>query len=76
MAQDNKLTAIDAQLAVIEGTEDHVGAMRLILSAVQGILTGAGTTNIKTKSLDGGTTRLDVQNDTIGNRISVTRDSS
>jgi len=75
-AQDTKLTNINSQLTLIEGTEDHVGAMRLILSALQGVLTGAATTTIRTKSLDGLKNRLTLTVDADGNRSVVVRDSS
>jgi len=67
-----------AQFADIEGGLDIQAVTRLMLSALQGVLSGAepASLTIITKSLDGLKDRLTVTKDVNGNRQVVVRDSS
>ncbi len=61
---------------VVEGTLTLKGILRLMISALMGILTGADTLNPQFKSLDGNKTRIDAVVDGNGNRTGITLDPS
>lgn len=78
-AQDAKLTNINDLLDSIEAGYDHRDAMRLMLAAMQGVLSGAGTGRSGTvtmKDLAGIKDRLSITHDGKGNRTAVVRDVS
>lgn len=64
-----------SQDRVIEGTLTEAEAQRIMLAALAGKVTKSGT-NIKFKSVDGLTDRIDGAVDTEGNRTAVTLDGS
>lgn len=74
--ESTQLTDIHNELDTIEGTYSHSEVMKLLLAALSGKLTGAGTTNVKIYSEDGSTVRIDATVDQYGNRSSRTLDTS
>lgn len=62
--------------AIIEGTTSHRESMRLANAANAGIVSGAGTTEIRIRDLADTKDRIVSTVDTLGNRIAVTRDVS
>ncbi len=72
--QDTKLTEIHGELRSIEGGEHHSWIMRILLSAMAGLLSGAATTNVKMRDQADSKDRIDATVDSAGNRTSVTLD--
>lgn len=75
-SQDSKLSAIFAQLDVIEGTLSHQQVLRLLLAAMAGKVTGAETSNIKFRDLADSKDRIDATVDVNSNRTSITLDAT
>lgn len=74
------LTATEAaQLALLDGIEgsyDHQEVMRLILAALAGKLTGAGTSTVTIRDTTDSKDRIVATVDSNGNRSAVTLDAS
>ena len=73
-AQDQKLTEIHGELRSIESGEHHSWFMRIFMSALGGLLSGADTTNIKMRDMADTKDRIDATVDADGNRTSITLD--
>lgn len=73
-AQDTKLTQIHGEVRDIEGGEHHSWLMRIMMSALSGLLSGAAGTNVKTRDMADTKDRIDATVDADGNRTSVTLD--
>lgn len=74
--QDATLTNINSLLDNIEGTMDHAGMMRLIMAAVTGKLSGAGTNTVSIRNMSDTKDRIVATVDADGNRTARTLDET
>ena len=70
--ESTQLNNINTQLATIEGSYSHQEAMRIILAALAGKLSGASSTTISIRDTGDTKDRITATVDEFGNRTSVT----